>query len=171
MDSSAPSKSKPQISVESFDEAASQLGGTIPPRFCSVKGCKTVLPGSLCYKMCEPCRDRYRSYKKHKKGKRDNNMDAPGLELQHVQGDRAELSVCVLIFSEKHSRVYSLFLSNSQSGLSVFHIRADPMSFACLQVRTHLEFVRYHIVARFLTQAAGICAASFIVRRIDITAS
>ncbi|KAK0203931.1 hypothetical protein DFS33DRAFT_1335526 [Desarmillaria ectypa] len=42
--------------------ATNEDGTPLSPRFCSVKGCKTIIAGSYAYKMCEPCRNRYRSY-------------------------------------------------------------------------------------------------------------
>lgn len=55
------------------------------PRFCSVKGCKAIIPGkraicrsilvvlippaSYSFKMCEPCRNRYRGYGTKKRAK------------------------------------------------------------------------------------------------------
>ncbi|KAF9479869.1 hypothetical protein BDN70DRAFT_661639 [Pholiota conissans] len=42
---------------------------SIPDRYCSVKGCKAVIPGSYDYKMCPPCRERYRIYGNTKRAK------------------------------------------------------------------------------------------------------
>ncbi|EIN08733.1 hypothetical protein PUNSTDRAFT_143467 [Punctularia strigosozonata HHB-11173 SS5] len=41
----------------------------LPPRYCSVKGCKVLVPGDYLYKMCEACRDRYRNYGNTKRAK------------------------------------------------------------------------------------------------------
>ncbi|KAJ7594976.1 hypothetical protein C8J56DRAFT_928129 [Mycena floridula] len=38
-------------------------------RFCSVKGCRHILDVSYSFKMCEPCRDRYRLYGTKKRAK------------------------------------------------------------------------------------------------------
>ncbi|PBK94825.1 hypothetical protein ARMGADRAFT_1011701 [Armillaria gallica] len=53
----APSVVLPEVPTTNEDGTPS-----LPPRFCSVKGCKTIIAGSYAYKMCEPCRNRYRSY-------------------------------------------------------------------------------------------------------------
>ncbi|KAK0473753.1 hypothetical protein IW261DRAFT_1503266 [Armillaria novae-zelandiae] len=53
----APSVVLPEVPATNEDGTPS-----LPPRFCSVKGCKTIIAGSYAYKMCEPCRNRYRSY-------------------------------------------------------------------------------------------------------------
>ncbi|KAI5887837.1 uncharacterized protein SCHCODRAFT_02553159 [Schizophyllum commune H4-8] len=39
------------------------------PRFCSVKGCKNILPGDYEFKMCVPCRDKYKKYGETKRAK------------------------------------------------------------------------------------------------------
>ncbi|KAL1673239.1 hypothetical protein EV122DRAFT_283213 [Schizophyllum commune] len=39
------------------------------PRFCSVKGCKNILPGGYEFKMCVPCRDKYKKYGETKRAK------------------------------------------------------------------------------------------------------
>ncbi|OCH87358.1 hypothetical protein OBBRIDRAFT_796287 [Obba rivulosa] len=41
----------------------------LPPRYCSIKGCKALVSGSSFFKMCQPCRDRYRSYGTTKRAK------------------------------------------------------------------------------------------------------
>src|SRR5260221_8643618 len=38
-------------------------------RYCSVKGCRTVIGGEYLYKMCTPCRNRYRGYGMTKRSK------------------------------------------------------------------------------------------------------
>ncbi|KAI0777778.1 hypothetical protein BD413DRAFT_490697 [Trametes elegans] len=45
------------------------VDGQLPPRFCSIKGCKTLIPGNSFFKMCQPCRDRYRNYGTTKRAK------------------------------------------------------------------------------------------------------
>ncbi|KAF9029147.1 hypothetical protein BDZ89DRAFT_1065672 [Hymenopellis radicata] len=64
-DSPPPAK-KPRTGKEKSPDTLSPVpapnADTLPPRFCSVKGCRTVIDGSYPYKMCEPCRDRYRNY-------------------------------------------------------------------------------------------------------------
>ncbi|KAH9896961.1 hypothetical protein C8Q73DRAFT_687934 [Cubamyces lactineus] len=49
--------------------AVPPVDGQLPPRFCSIKGCKTLIAGNSFFKMCEPCRNRYRNYGTTKRAK------------------------------------------------------------------------------------------------------
>ncbi|KAF9004746.1 hypothetical protein BDQ17DRAFT_410393 [Cyathus striatus] len=40
-----------------------------PPKYCSVKGCKKVMPGSYGFRMCPECRTRYQKYGRTKRRK------------------------------------------------------------------------------------------------------
>ena len=68
--------------------------GPLPPRFCSIKGCKTLIAGNSFFKMCEPCRDRYRNYgtKKRAKWKREKEVAVEELNKLRFEEDvrRAE---------------------------------------------------------------------------------
>ena len=63
--------------------------GPLPPRFCSIKGCKTLIAGNSFFKMCEPCRDRYRNYgtTKRAKWKREKEVAVAELHQFHDKGD------------------------------------------------------------------------------------
>lgn len=87
---SSPPKTKAAISVEVLSEAATQLDGPMPPRFCSIKGCKTVLSGSIFYKMCEPCRSKYRNYGSKKRRKWKDDKDIAVAELERLQQEDME---------------------------------------------------------------------------------
>ncbi|KAJ2925011.1 hypothetical protein H1R20_g12071, partial [Candolleomyces eurysporus] len=69
--------------------AEDPAGGNVSdgsPRYCSVKGCKAVIPGSYEYKMCPPCRTRYRGYgiTKRKKWKAERQA------FEHEMADSPE---------------------------------------------------------------------------------
>ena len=92
-------KMKPAISIETFEEAAAQLESNLPPRYCSIKGCKTILPGSLCYKMCEPCRNKYRHYGSKKRNKhKDSAESVEESPLESSAGDHNEVTVRVCFY-------------------------------------------------------------------------
>ncbi|KDQ60402.1 hypothetical protein JAAARDRAFT_605406 [Jaapia argillacea MUCL 33604] len=54
-------------------------------RYCSVKGCKATLPTSYFFKMCEPCRDRYRGYGNTKRAKWKRERIAMKFELEKIR--------------------------------------------------------------------------------------
>ena len=57
-------------------------------RYCSIKGCKQVLPADHAYKMCQSCRDRYREYGNVKREKwRKNKESALALLEQARQAE------------------------------------------------------------------------------------
>lgn len=59
----------------------------MPPRYCSIKGCRTLVSGSSFFKMCEPCRDRYRSYGTTKRAKWRREKEVAVTEMQKMQDD------------------------------------------------------------------------------------
>ncbi|KAI1798109.1 hypothetical protein LXA43DRAFT_933980 [Ganoderma leucocontextum] len=59
--------------------------GPLPPRFCSIKGCKTLIAGNSFFKMCEPCRDRYRSYGTTKRAKWKREKEVVVAELHQLR--------------------------------------------------------------------------------------
>ncbi|RPD65645.1 hypothetical protein L227DRAFT_607121 [Lentinus tigrinus ALCF2SS1-6] len=61
--------------------------GPLPPRFCSIKGCKTLIAGNSFFKMCEPCRDRYRSYGTTKRAKWRREKEAAVQELHKLRSE------------------------------------------------------------------------------------
>lgn len=58
---------------------------SLPRRFCSVKGCKATIPGDYFFKMCEPCRDRYRAYGTTKRAKWKNELVLAKASLESLQ--------------------------------------------------------------------------------------
>ncbi|KAJ3473979.1 hypothetical protein NLI96_g12717 [Meripilus lineatus] len=77
-----------EISTKSIEEAAAQLGDpSLPHRYCSIKGCKAVIPGNSFFKMCEPCRNRYRSYGTTKRAKWRKEKEVVVAELQKLRED------------------------------------------------------------------------------------
>ncbi|PIL27604.1 hypothetical protein GSI_10755 [Ganoderma sinense ZZ0214-1] len=68
--------------------------GPLPPRFCSIKGCKTLIAGNSFFKMCEPCRDRYRNYgtTKRAKWKREKEVAVAELHQLHDKEDERRAS-------------------------------------------------------------------------------
>lgn len=67
----------------------------MPPRFCSVKGCRKVIAGTYPYKMCEPCRDRYREYgiTKRRKWKAERVAFEQELDTLRVAEDERRRSI------------------------------------------------------------------------------
>jgi hypothetical protein len=58
-----------------------------PPgsRYCSVKGCRNVIGGDYLFKMCVPCRDRYRGYGVTKRSKSRRGREVAAEELRRVR--------------------------------------------------------------------------------------
>lgn len=56
-----------------------------PGRPCSVKGCKATIPADYFFKMCEPCRDRYRGYGITKRAKWRAERIAANAELDALR--------------------------------------------------------------------------------------
>lgn len=90
--SAAPSTPTPrEISGKGLSEAAAELGGTSQPlRYCSVKGCKAIVPGNSFFRMCEPCRDRYRTYGTTKRAKWRREKDAAVAEMEKLREEENE---------------------------------------------------------------------------------
>ena len=61
----------------------------VQSRYCSVKGCRNVIGGDYLFKMCVPCRNRYRGYgmTKRSKWKRGREIAAQELERIRVEED------------------------------------------------------------------------------------
>jgi hypothetical protein len=80
-------------------------------RYCSVKGCRTVIGGDYLYKMCTPCRNRYRGYGMTKRSKSKRGREIAAQELQRVRAEedvrRAQLGLPVSGFIWKmHSLIH-----------------------------------------------------------------
>ncbi|OBZ78430.1 hypothetical protein A0H81_02394 [Grifola frondosa] len=76
------------LSATSLSEAAMKMDGPLPPRFCSIKGCKALVSGSSFFKMCEPCRNRYRNYGTTKRAKWKREKEVAVAELQKLRSEQ-----------------------------------------------------------------------------------
>ncbi|KAI0264603.1 hypothetical protein BC834DRAFT_881619 [Gloeopeniophorella convolvens] len=56
-------------------------------RYCSVKGCRAVLGSDYLFKMCVPCRDRYRAYGTTKRLKWKRGREIAAQELDRVRAE------------------------------------------------------------------------------------
>jgi hypothetical protein len=65
--------------------AGVQTTSKSPSRFCSVKGCKAMIAADYFFKMCEPCRDRYRGYGITKRAKWRAERVAANAELEALR--------------------------------------------------------------------------------------
>ncbi|KAH9926696.1 uncharacterized protein B0H18DRAFT_1005159 [Fomitopsis serialis] len=75
------------LSTAIFDHPSDGQDESTPPRLCSIKGCKALVAGSSFFKMCEPCRDRYRNYGITKRAKWKHEKRIAVAELQQVRDD------------------------------------------------------------------------------------
>ncbi|KAF8957393.1 hypothetical protein BDZ97DRAFT_109410 [Flammula alnicola] len=82
-----------QLSQVSSNQDAA-LGGLLdasaPSRFCSVKGCKAIIPGSYEFKMCPPCRTRYRAYGNTKRAKWKSEREVFEREMTALRAQEDE---------------------------------------------------------------------------------
>ncbi|KAH8097065.1 hypothetical protein BXZ70DRAFT_309402 [Cristinia sonorae] len=75
-----------EISARAISEAAAHMPDpNLPHRYCSIKGCKAVIPGDSFFKMCEPCRNRYRNYGTTKRAKWRREKEVAVAELQNLR--------------------------------------------------------------------------------------
>jgi hypothetical protein len=56
-------------------------------RYCSVKGCRNVIGGDYLFKMCVPCRNRYRGYGMTKRSKSKRGREIAARELRRVRAE------------------------------------------------------------------------------------
>ncbi|KAI9510191.1 hypothetical protein F5148DRAFT_622731 [Russula earlei] len=56
-------------------------------RYCTVKGCRSVVGGDYLYKMCVPCRNRYRGYGMTKRSKSKRGREIAARELLRVRAE------------------------------------------------------------------------------------
>ncbi|KAI0944839.1 hypothetical protein AcW1_001672 [Taiwanofungus camphoratus] len=79
---------------------------SLPPRFCSIKGCKALVSGNSFFKMCQGCRDRYRSYGTTKRAKWKREKEFAVAELQKMRNEddmrRAEAGLPPLPQTQQH---------------------------------------------------------------------
>ena len=92
LDSNADSQGTYNPAFAQTDEtgpASSAARPTTQSRYCSVKGCRTLIGGDYLFKMCVPCRNRYRGYgmTKRSKWKRGREIAAQELERIRVEED------------------------------------------------------------------------------------
>ncbi|KAK1227206.1 hypothetical protein PQX77_009840 [Marasmius sp. AFHP31] len=81
----------PSASPEFEDPASALEESSKHRRYCSIKGCKAVLSAESSYKMCTPCRDRYRNYGITKRAKWKAERVAFDQELEklrHAEDER-----------------------------------------------------------------------------------
>jgi hypothetical protein len=73
--------------VEADDVATSSttVRSSGQSRYCSVKGCRNVIGGDYLFKMCVPCRNRYRGYGMTKRSKSKRGREIAAQELQRVR--------------------------------------------------------------------------------------
>ena len=56
-------------------------------RYCSVKGCRNIIGGDYLFKMCVPCRNRYRGYGMTKRSKSKRGREVAAEELRRVRAE------------------------------------------------------------------------------------
>ena len=78
------STSTPADGVATASSASRSAGQS---RYCSVKGCRTVIGGDYLFKMCVPCRNRYRSYGMTKRSKCKRGREIAAQELERVRAE------------------------------------------------------------------------------------
>ncbi|VDC07400.1 unnamed protein product [Peniophora sp. CBMAI 1063] len=67
------------------DTGEASTSNSAPTRYCSIKGCRQVLPAEHSYKMCQSCRDRYREYGNVKREKWRKNKEAALASLEEAR--------------------------------------------------------------------------------------
>lgn len=97
---------KGEISVRNISAVASQAESALPPRYCSIKGCKTVVDGGSLFKMCDSCRMKYKGYgtTKRKKWKEEKTKALAELERQREEENKIRADNGLPV-----SRLYALF--------------------------------------------------------------
>jgi hypothetical protein len=114
----APAPAAVGISITALPSSTSEIDviALIPPaparsvaissvsRFCSVKGCRTLVPRDSYYKMCERCRNKYRNYGTTKRAKWKRTRNATSLDLDSLRElenkRRAEAGLSVSVFRQ-----------------------------------------------------------------------
>ncbi|KAJ7687379.1 hypothetical protein B0H17DRAFT_1070024 [Mycena rosella] len=98
------------------------------PRFCSVKGCKAIILESMeayPYKMCQPCRTRYRHYGITKRAKWKAEREAYDKELEGLRAKedvrRAAAGLPPLADSPDELRAWELSIIDEQVPLPPSH--------------------------------------------------
>ncbi len=77
--------------TEQTDGIATSSSTTARPsgqsRYCSVKGCRNVIGGDYLFKMCVPCRNRYRGYGMTKRSKSKRGREIAAQELRRMRAE------------------------------------------------------------------------------------
>ncbi|KAJ7024383.1 hypothetical protein C8F04DRAFT_1131746 [Mycena alexandri] len=134
-----PQKSGAPAPSDSGQGAAPQ-GSDGKPRFCSVKGCKAAILESTAvypYKMCRPCRDRYRNYGITKRAKAKKEQETWNRELEglRVKEDlrRAENGLPAL--SGDELRAWEISIIDEEVPLPPSRAKNIPMPMGPLDTR------------------------------------
>lgn len=94
-----PTSAQDDAQDDAVESPSSAARSAQQPRYCSVKGCRTVIGGDYLYKMCTPCRNRYRGYGMTKRSKSKRGREIAAQELQRVRAEedvrRAQLGLPV----------------------------------------------------------------------------
>ncbi|KAF8215766.1 hypothetical protein K438DRAFT_2008051 [Mycena galopus ATCC 62051] len=103
------------------------------PRFCSVKGCKAIIVETIeiyPYKMCQPCRNRYRNYGITKRAKWKSEREAfqRELEMLRVKEDERRALNGQAPLSDDELRAWELSIIDEQVPLPPGHQPGDAPS-------------------------------------------
>ncbi|KAL0067164.1 hypothetical protein AAF712_005734 [Marasmius tenuissimus] len=111
----------PSASPEFEDPASALEESSKHRRYCSIKGCKAVLSAESSYKMCTPCRDRYRNYGITKRAKWKAERVAFDQELEKLRyaedERRAEAGLPPLSESPEDLRAWELSIIDEKAAL------------------------------------------------------
>jgi hypothetical protein len=107
----------PPVQADDVATSSTTVRSSGQSRYCSVKGCRNVIGGDYLYKMCVPCRNRYRGYgmTKRSKSKRGREIAAQELQRRRAEEDtrRAQQGLPVSDFlwldAPPHSSVLSAY--------------------------------------------------------------
>ena len=90
LNSNADSQSAYNPTFAQADETGPALSAARPAtqsRYCSVKGCRTLIGGDYLFKMCIPCRNRYRGYGMTKRSKWKRGREIAAQELERIRAE------------------------------------------------------------------------------------
>ncbi|KAI9444191.1 hypothetical protein H4582DRAFT_1069488 [Lactarius indigo] len=90
LDSSTDSQGAYNPTLAQIDETGpppSAARPAVQPRYCSVKGCRSLIGGDYLFKMCVPCRNRYRGYGMTKRSKWKRGREIATQELERVRAE------------------------------------------------------------------------------------
>ncbi|KAH9962265.1 hypothetical protein BC827DRAFT_1199999 [Russula dissimulans] len=87
LDSSSDAQDPMPSPVDGASPSPSSCRSPGQSRYCSVKGCRSVIGGDYLFKMCVPCRDRYRGYGMTKRSKSKRGREIAAQELKRVRAE------------------------------------------------------------------------------------